>query len=58
MRSSEKTGQTASLPYHFQGFEAEQDFMRSMGPGKEPEASLEPPIEEVPAAEVTNRRIQ
>ncbi|MGH9832797.1 MAG: tetratricopeptide repeat protein [Blastocatellia bacterium] len=32
------------------GYEAEQDFIRSRGPGKEPEASLEPPIEGVPAA--------
>lgn len=32
------------------GYEAEQDFIRSMGPGKEPEVLLEPPIEGVPAA--------
>jgi hypothetical protein len=40
------------------GFEAEQDFIRSMGPGKEPEALLELPVEGIPATKATNRRIQ
>jgi tetratricopeptide (TPR) repeat protein len=35
------------------GFEAEQDFIRSMAPGKEPELSLEPSIEGVPPAKAT-----
>jgi tetratricopeptide (TPR) repeat protein len=38
------------------GFEAEQDFIRSMGSGKEPEASLEPPIEGIQPAKAAHRK--
>jgi tetratricopeptide (TPR) repeat protein len=38
------------------GFEAEQDFIRSMGPGKDPEVSLEPPIEGIQPAKAAPRK--
>ena len=38
------------------GFEAEQDFIRSMAPGKEPEVSLEPTIEGIPPTKPSNRK--
>jgi hypothetical protein len=44
---------SAALRAMGKGFEAEQDFIRSMRPGKEPEVSLEPSIEGVPPAKAT-----
>jgi tetratricopeptide (TPR) repeat protein len=49
---------SAALRAIGKGFEAEQDFIRSMRPGKEPEVSLEPSIEGVPAAKATDRKTQ
>jgi tetratricopeptide (TPR) repeat protein len=49
---------SAALRAMGKGFEAEQDFIRRMATGKEPEASLEPPIEGVPATKATDRKIQ
>jgi tetratricopeptide (TPR) repeat protein len=49
---------SAALRAMGKGFEAGQDFIRSMGPGKEPEVTLEPTIERFPPSKTTNRKIE
>jgi len=49
---------SAALRAMGKGFEAEQDFIRSLGHGKEPEVSLEPPIEGAPAAKAIHQKIR